>query len=245
LNTIPILCYHAIQEGDGPMRIHPDRFRELVDVLAKRGAVSLSVDQVGDHIRTARPFPDRAICLTFDDGYTGLCDEALPVLAAAGFIATVFVVTGQIGGRAVWNGGDRHSRLLGRDELRELKAAGWEVGSHSHRHREMTALADSEIVDDFERSIDVLEDLLQQRPHSFAYPYGRHDARTRRAAGSKFTACLTVGTRRASLTNELDRIDRIEAWYVRDPRIFRRIDDAAGRLYLELRRLGRALGRRS
>ena len=46
-----------------------------------------------------RPLPDRACCLTFDDGWRDNHDHAFPVLQRAAAPATIFLVAGLIGSR--------------------------------------------------------------------------------------------------------------------------------------------------
>ena len=47
--------------------------------------------------------PERAACITFDDGYANNLTVAAPVLKARGLVATVFVSTGYLGGGRMWN----------------------------------------------------------------------------------------------------------------------------------------------
>ncbi|MFC5552250.1 polysaccharide deacetylase family protein [Massilia aerilata] len=51
----------------------------------------------------AGTLPQRAVCITFDDGYRSTHDLALPVLKEFGLSATVFVTTGYLDSGAMWN----------------------------------------------------------------------------------------------------------------------------------------------
>jgi peptidoglycan/xylan/chitin deacetylase (PgdA/CDA1 family) len=51
----------------------------------------------------AGTLPQRAVCITFDDGYRSTHDLALPVLKEFGLSATVFVSTGYLDSGAMWN----------------------------------------------------------------------------------------------------------------------------------------------
>ena len=46
--------------------------------------------------------PERAVALTFDDGFASVVDHALPLLLERGFPATVFCVAGYLGGLNDW-----------------------------------------------------------------------------------------------------------------------------------------------
>src|SRR5207248_638434 len=50
-----------------------------------------------------RELPSGAVCLTFDDGYSGVAEDALPVLERHELPATVFVAAGFVGSqREFW-----------------------------------------------------------------------------------------------------------------------------------------------
>lgn len=240
--TIPILCYHAIEEGPGPLRIPPDLFRSHVDALRSCGAVTLSMADVARHIKAMKPFPSQAIALTFDDAVESVFSVAFPLLKASGFIATVYAVAGYLGGRAEWNAdeADRFA-LMSSNDLKRLYQSGWEVGNHTYTHPLLTELDQESIADEVRRSSEVLNDLLGTSPRSFAYPYGAHDVRSRAVVRDVFDSCVTIGARKATVAAPHDRIDRIDAWYVRSPHRVRALHGAAIDSYLTLRRWGRAL----
>ncbi|MEZ5529339.1 MAG: polysaccharide deacetylase family protein [Porticoccaceae bacterium] len=47
--------------------------------------------------------PERAVCITFDDGYANNAEQALPILQRWRIPATVFVSTGFLNGGRMWN----------------------------------------------------------------------------------------------------------------------------------------------
>jgi hypothetical protein len=98
----PILMYHGV---NGTLsRRHPyyetntspAAFRRQMQVLAAGGYQSLSLDGA---LGAPSPCPlaKKPVVITFDDGYADFYDEALPILAEFGFIATVFIITGSTG----------------------------------------------------------------------------------------------------------------------------------------------------
>lgn len=71
-----------------------DLLRDLFQVMPLREAAQ----------RLARgSLPERAACVTFDDGYENNCSVAAPILAARGMTATFFVATGFLGSGCMWN----------------------------------------------------------------------------------------------------------------------------------------------
>lgn len=98
--------------------------------------------------------------ITFDDGYKTVLTKAYPYLKAKGLTGICFVVTDWIGqeGRLTW------------DDLKFLQEEGWEIGSHTMTHPDLTkisaAMAEIEIAGS-KRA------LMQHSiiPKAFAYPY--------------------------------------------------------------------------
>lgn len=103
LSRPSILMYHRIgQPGADPWNIavSPQNFTSQMDVLSRlRRIVPLSALAPGAPRGDGRP----PVAITFDDGYAGVIEHALPVLERHGFPATVFVTTGMLGSaREYW-----------------------------------------------------------------------------------------------------------------------------------------------
>lgn len=223
----------------------PVEFEGVVMQLVEDGCSLVRVDDIVARWRAGTPLPARAVALTFDDAYESVHCVALPLLASFGVPATVFPVTSQLGGHNEWDAGrgSRTLELMGEAQLRELVAAGWEVGGHGHTHRSLPGLTPAEVLEEVVTSNAVLEQACGLAPRTFAYPYGNHDPATRALVASHYDACLTIGASRATAADPLDRLPRVEAWYLRRPWQVRAIHGPAAGLYLLARRGLRAAGR--
>jgi hypothetical protein len=85
------------------------------------------------------------------------------------------------------------TRLLGWDELRELQAAGVEIGGHSVTHAVLANVPLEEARREISGCRDQLAERLGRRPQHFAYPNGFHTPAVRRAvAEAGFDAALTT-----------------------------------------------------
>jgi hypothetical protein len=63
------------------------------------------------------------------------------------------------------------------NEARQMQAAGMIIGGHTHRHRPLASLSDSELERDLTTSSDLLRArLYPQQLWPFCYPYGRSDS---------------------------------------------------------------------
>ena len=64
----------------------------------------LSISEILDSIGNGMPLPEKAIAITFDDGYHNIYSEAFPILKQYGCKGTVFLVTDYCGRISNWSG---------------------------------------------------------------------------------------------------------------------------------------------
>lgn len=195
---VPVLMYHAVghrpAEATYGLSVSPEAFAEQLELLGGGGFTPVTTAQLGDAWRSGgrRPLPRRPVLITFDDGYEGVHRHALPVLAEHGFASTLFVATGWL--RGAHDDGGALDTMLDWDQVRELAAAGTEIGGHSHTHPQMDQLDDDRLHYETARCRDIVADELGTAPVSFAYPYGYSSRRVRRAVrAAGFAQSLAVG----------------------------------------------------
>ncbi|GAB2960480.1 hypothetical protein GCM10023080_020690 [Streptomyces pseudoechinosporeus] len=199
---VPILMYHAVAHEPASsiraLSVSPEAFAGQMRLLAERGFTPLTTARLAAAWRGGPPLPQDPVLITFDDGYRGVHRYALPVLRELGFAATVFVTTGWLRGPHEIHGAALDT-MLGWEEVRELAAAGAEIGGHSHSHPQLDQLPDSELRYEVARCQEVIAEQTGSPPFSFAYPYGYCDRRVRqevRMAG--FAQSVAVGNTLAS-----------------------------------------------
>ncbi len=179
---ILVLGYHALSPTwPAALSLPPERFEAQLRTLADRGYRGVTfTDAVAGRAR------GRCVAVTFDDGYRSTQELGRPILDALGWPATIFVPTAFIGRDEPlrWPGIDEwvdtehaHELLpLSWDELRDLRAAGWEVGSHTRTHPRLTTLGDEDLAAELADAKLACERELGSCT-SIAYPYGDVDAR--------------------------------------------------------------------
>lgn len=169
---VPILTYHNLAEqAKGRLVLAAASFREQMRYLKTNGYRVVSLAEFIEFTRLNRQLPQRAVVLTFDDGYHAFKDHAYPVLRELGFTATLFIYTD-------WVGAGRAS--LSWADLREMAAAGMDIQAHSKTHADLRrAQGETEaqyarrMQAELEQPQELFNRNLGRRSQILAYPYGR------------------------------------------------------------------------
>lgn len=182
LSRMPmILMYHGVADvTDDPNQlcVTPGRFAEQMAVLQRLGLRGVGVGTLVDAVRAGRQ--RGLVGITFDDGYVSVLEAALPELTRRGFTASVFIISGRLGGTNEWDEGPSWP-LLSASQVGELAAAGMEIGSHGTTHVRLAGLEAGQLEAEVRGSRASLGDLMGTPVRGFAYPYGSMDAAARRA----------------------------------------------------------------
>ncbi len=164
----PILLYHRIQIVDQvPVPdvaketfVTPDDFRAQMQALKDWGYTVIPISLLVQAINFGAPLPERPVVITFDDGDITVYTTAFPIMKEFGFVGVSYIV----GNRLASDG------FMNTAQLKEMIASGWEVGSHSMSHTDLTKSPnlDWEIA----QSKADLENALGVDVTTFAYPFG-------------------------------------------------------------------------
>lgn len=106
-----------------------------------------------------------------------------PILEQRNIRGTFSCITGQIG----------QSNRLSEAQMREMINAGHEFISHSHTHRDLTTLTESELHDEFEKSKKILQSFGLSGNH-LAYPNGVFNKQVVNVAQKYFDSALVTDT---------------------------------------------------
>jgi len=174
-----VLMYHKVNDlWPNPTTVPTAVFENQMALLGELGYVPVSLDQVRDHYLLGAELPQRAILITFDDGYRDNLENALPVLQRHGYPAVLFVPIGYLDdGRPLPHEESLRmlgirNETLGWDELAELEAGGVRVESHGIGHRPLSELDPSEATREIALSKLRLEERLGREVDAFAFVKG-------------------------------------------------------------------------
>ncbi len=196
VQQVPILCYHFFgKHCDSPLCVPEEVFTRQMQFLKDNGYRTITPEQLLAFMEYRKPLPKKSVMITVDDGYSSFYTVAYPIMKKHGFTATLFVYTDFVGvSRSALSWG----------QLRELKAEGFSIGSHSVMHSDLSQRGEDEAEDaylarlhrEIFESKAVIDAKLNQDTFFFAYPFGRFNAATIamvRQAGYKLAVTVNRG----------------------------------------------------
>jgi peptidoglycan/xylan/chitin deacetylase (PgdA/CDA1 family) len=187
-------------------------FAAFLDDLTARRWQTVTLAAAVERAQVGKRLPGKTVVLTFDDGCRCFRDHALPELQARGMTATLFAVSGELGGTNRWDqtAGERREDLLDAVGLCELAAAGIEIGSHSRHHRDLSVCGDAEMHEEIAGSKADLEAVLGAPVRTFCYPYGRLNERAAAAArGAGYLAAVSIHRHPGARSGDLWALPRM------------------------------------
>ena len=208
--SLPILTYHAVEASEQEWKSIPqnrlvylikrDLFTRQMRYLADQGFCTILMEDVIAAGQGCCTLPDRALCLTFDDGSASDYQVAFPILRQFGLKATFFIVTGRVGtpGYVTW------------EQLQEMSAEGMSIQSHSHTHPFMSQCTAVELEVELSQSRAILEERLRTAVEVFAAPGGDWNEQCRLAArGAGYQAVCTSRAGINAGTINLEGLERL------------------------------------
>ncbi|MGD0726143.1 MAG: polysaccharide deacetylase family protein, partial [Spirochaetia bacterium] len=171
----PILVFHSvrpyIQSDTTAVRRYiatPETLEQELAYLRDSGYVSVTFDDLVDHITKNSPLPPRPVIISFDDDWESQYTYAFPLLEKYGFTATFYIWVAVVG----------REHHMTWDEIRTLSKAGMQIGCHTITHPYLTRVKNDESL---RREIlgarRFIEDRVGVPVTTFAYPFGQYNER--------------------------------------------------------------------
>lgn len=176
--SIRVLMYHriAIPESDRELNeyeVDHRAFRRHIQWLDRWGYTTVTFNDYRLFLEGELDLPKKPVIITFDDGYLETYDIAFPILRDYGMKAVLFVVGDVSYETSSWEDDPQNVRpLFSRNQLLEMHAAGFEIGSHTLTHVKGTEKDPRTFRNEVSRSRILLEIVINAPVLTFAYPYG-------------------------------------------------------------------------
>ena len=186
--SLPILMYHHIRDFNDPsdqigtnLSVSPADFTKELDLIKERGYTTINFHDI-----ESGNVPDKAIILTFDDGYENFYQNAYPELIKRGMKAVSYIIVNDIGG------GD----YMTESQIAEISNNGIEIGSHTLSHPDLAISSDTKARKEIFDSKTSLEKMTGKKVISLCYPSGKYTATTEaltKEAGYNFAVTTNGG----------------------------------------------------
>ena len=169
-----ILIYHHVSEKTPPSTsISPEKFRQQMEYLAKNHTV-MPLNEMVENLKKGQAIADKAVAITFDDGYQNILTNGHPILKEYGFSYTIFINPALVGSR---------KDQLTWQQISDMQQEGVLFANHTMRHdyllKRVSEENDEQWLARMESDILQAESLIKQKTGSslkyVAYPYGEYN----------------------------------------------------------------------
>ena len=204
---IPILMYHAVhvmdpsEASNANLIVDPDLFETQIKALANAGYYFLTPEEAYKAFTENALPAKKVVWLTFDDGNEDFYTIAYPILKKYKAKATNNVITGFV---KKGNAGN-----LTVKQMKEMMAHGMSFQSHTVNHPDLSATDKATQKVELTDSIDFLENKLNTKVNTIAYPSGRYNQTTLDLAKKTYKLGLTTNEGLASSKDGLLSLNRV------------------------------------
>lgn len=246
MTSLPVFMYHHVNPHKGDMvTVTPDVFEAQMRFLAEKGYKTLNIDELVKFGGGDISLKEKAVAVTFDDGYLDNYVYAFPVLKKYNIKATIFIVTDWVEeaslnavssqesevksqemiipshreGKELRVKGQTHKVIVNWDIIREMQDGGLiEFYSHTMSHRKCAELSDEELANELKDSKNIIEARLNKQCPYLCWPKGSYkEDSIGMAKKAGYTALFT--TKRGTLKKGSDMFS-IERIAVKDSAVW-------------------------
>lgn len=231
LGDLAILMYHNVLKKDKKENVYcinENSLRKDFEYLKKNGYTVIDFKSLEEHVQGALPLPEKAVILTFDDGYLNNVKYALPLLEEYGYTALFSVVGSytlldsdnpKVGGDFVYLGWKEIAKISYDKHI--------EIGLHSYDLHELKprlgvsqlkSESDEEYISMFSKDTDKLLSALKREgvksgyERIYTYPYGKYNKLSEhilKEKGVKITLTCNEGINRIEAYQDLYLLKRL------------------------------------
>ena len=174
-NGVILLYHHVSTETPASTSISPEQFRIHMQHLADNHTV-ISLSNMVKALQKGESLPDKAVAITFDDGFANILENADPILKSFEFPYTVFINPDQIGKR---------KNQLSWEQVKAMSREGVDFANHTLSHHHMLTRQPDESEQQWlaRNTMDVMDaeqKIKKELGYSLkflAYPYGEFNQR--------------------------------------------------------------------
>ncbi len=235
MRPIPVLMYHHINHHKGDMvTVTPEVFEGQMKYLHSAGYRTLKIDELVSYINGGLTLSQKAVVVTFDDGWLDNYMYAFPAIKKYKINATVFLITNRAENASLKNSKfkTQNSKLLipthkeskvliekGEDWkvvlnwklIKEMSNSGLiEFYSHTKSHAKCNSLSEKELMEELKESREIIEKKLGSPCPYLCWPYGKYsDVAVEIAKDTGYKAIFTTNPGIVKIGSDPLAINRI------------------------------------
>lgn len=166
-----IVMYHEVLANPiYSSDVSTSNFTAQINFFKSEGYRTLSLDEFYEVVTNHAVVPEKSVLITFDDGYIGNYNNAIPVLQQNNFKAAFFVHTNFVGVSA-----GSHPKMSW-NQLRTVDANPlFEVESHTVTHGNLAQMTATQIQSELANSKAAIETQLNKTCEYITYPFGSYN----------------------------------------------------------------------
>lgn len=165
MKKLIIIYYHDIVEkgcGYSYQRVEKEHFEIQMKYLKENGYQSILFEDM------EKTLPNKAVLVTFDDGFHSVYENAVPIMKKYGIKGNFFLPTKYIE--------DNNPHFMSWEILKKLCATGdFSVAAHTHDHVDIRTLDIESMNKQILQSESLLHKNLNVYVNAFCMPYGKYD----------------------------------------------------------------------
>lgn len=172
MSKIPVIYYHDVVshgEGYSYQKIEEKNFEAQMEYLYNTGYKTVKFSEI---LANSTADYSKCIVITFDDGFKGVIEKAVPILKKYGFTASVFVATGLLNTNGLFS--EKDAVEFSEDGVLELCA-------HTNTHLDMRFMDKDGISKEFYISNKKLTHFTGISPRVFCIPFGAYNKKVRKS----------------------------------------------------------------
>jgi peptidoglycan/xylan/chitin deacetylase (PgdA/CDA1 family) len=193
MRPIPVLMYHHVNPHRGDLvTVTPETFEGQMRYLHEQSYRTLKVDELLAYIYGKLILKEKAVVVTFDDGWLDNYTCAFPVIRKYQINAAIFIVTDRTErasesaakipffipthkeSKLLITEGNEHKVVLNWNLIREMSDSGLvEFYSHTKSHMKCDRLPENELMEELRESKRVIEKKLGKPCPYLCWPYGK------------------------------------------------------------------------
>jgi peptidoglycan/xylan/chitin deacetylase (PgdA/CDA1 family) len=188
-DPVPILMYHVTKTAPAgtpypELWVSRDDFAGQMDWLADNGYTGITMAQLFKYWDDGFKLPSKPVVISFDDGYPSQASNARPILVKHHWPGVLFLELKNV---------DSPETGFKTSMVNKLLASGWELGSHTLTHPDLTTISATQLEDEVAGSKAQISKKFGVPIDFFCYPAGKfNDSVVAAVKDAGYTGATTV-----------------------------------------------------